>query len=110
MSRILNHEALTSHGHVEGRKLVLEILEAGLMAADPYHNTRRLVKRDGDTLTIGDPLFEVTGTPKMGDEVIDLRTVERIFLFGAGKGIQRVARALEDILGERVSGGCVGQQ
>ncbi len=107
MSRILNHEALTSHGHVEGRKLVLEILEAGLMAADPYHNTRRLVKRDGDTLTIGEDLFEVTGSPKMGDEVIDLRTVERIFLFGAGKGIQRVARALEDILGERVTGGCV---
>lgn len=107
MSRILNYDTLTAHGHVEGRKLVLEILEAGLIAADPYHNTRRLVQRDGDILTIGDPIFEVADHPTRGKEVIDLRKVDRIFLFGAGKGIQRVARALEDILGERVSGGCV---
>ncbi|MFN8443905.1 MAG: DUF4147 domain-containing protein [Caldilineaceae bacterium] len=107
MSRILNHEILTSHGNIEGRKLVLEILEAGLVAADPYHNTRRMLQRKGNQLIVGDPLFDVPGSPKQGNEVIDLTTVDRIFLFGAGKGIQRVAKALEDVLGDRITDGCV---
>lgn len=107
MSRILNHDVLTSHGNIEGRKLVLKILEAGLVAADPYHNTRRMLQRQGNRLVVGDPLFEVPGSPKQGNEVIDLNAIDRIFLFGAGKGIQRVAKALEDVLGDRITGGCV---
>ena len=39
--------------------------------------------------------------------MFDLSQIERIFVVGAGKGIQRVARAIEDVLGDRLSGGVV---
>ena len=45
--------------------------------------------------------------PARGDEVIDLTETGRIFVLGAGKGIQRAARAVEDLLGDRLTGGHV---
>jgi glycerate-2-kinase len=105
--RILNQDALRSHGNVAGRQALVEILEAGLRAADPYHNTRRLVRREGDKLIVGCPDFEPRGDPQTGDEIIDLNRVGRIFVFGAGKGVQRLARAIEDVLDDRLTGGQV---
>ena len=105
--RIQNMESLSCHGNIAGRKAVLEILEAGLEAVDPYHNTRKLIRRDGDRLIVGAEEFEPRGTPKSGDEVYDLSKIRNIYVFGAGKGIQRVAKAIEDILGDRITGGHV---
>ena len=105
MGRIQNAETLTSHGHIAGRKALVEILGAGLDACDPGRNVRRLVRLNGDILTIGSPDFEPTGDPRSGDEVIDLRHINRIFVVGAGKGVQHTALALEKILGERLTGG-----
>jgi glycerate-2-kinase len=107
MTRILNAETLTSHGNVRGRKALVEILEAGLRAADPYYSTRSMLHLDGDILTIGRKDFEPLGDPQSGDEVIDLSKVGRIYCFGAGKGIQRIARAIEEVLGDRLTGGQV---
>lgn len=107
MNRILNAESLTDHGHVAGRRTMVEILETGLRAADPYYATLAALKLEGDTLTVGGPLFEPAGTPLPGPEVIDLRTVNRIFVFGAGKGINRAAQAVEEVLGDRLTGGHV---
>jgi glycerate 2-kinase len=107
MSRIINGEILTNHGHVAGRRALLEILESGMRAADPYYATLGALKLDGETLTAGHPLYEPPGSPLPGPEVIDLRTIKRIFVFGAGKGINRAAQALEDLLGERLTGGHV---
>ena len=106
--RILNAATLTSHGNVAGRRAVVAILEAGLEAADPYHNTRSLLHLDRETLTVGNVACQPIGDPKFGqDEVIDLRAIDRIFVFGAGKGAQRVAKAIEDVLGDRVMGGAI---
>lgn len=105
MSRIINTDELTDHGHVEGRRAMLEILEAGMRAADPYYATLAALHLEGDTLTVGHPLYEPPGTPLPGPEAIDLRTVKRIFVFGAGKGINRAAQALEETLGDRLTGG-----
>lgn len=105
--RIQNREILLSTGNMQGRRALLEILETGLQASDPYNNTRRLVRVQGGKLVIGTKDFEPTGTPKSGDEVYDLSTLGRIFVFGAGKGIQRVAKAIEDVLGDRLTGGHV---
>ncbi|RLT38873.1 MAG: DUF4147 domain-containing protein [Chloroflexi bacterium] len=105
MGRIQNSDTLTSHGHVAGRKALVEILGAGLDACDPGNNVRRLVRLDGDILTVGSPDFEPAGDPRSGDEVIDLRRINRVFVVGAGKGVQHTAKALEDILGERLTGG-----
>lgn len=105
--RIQNVESLTCHGNTLGRTAMVAILEAGLEASDPYYNTRRLINLEGNTLIVGTKEFEPTGDPRSGDEVYDLSTVKNIYIFGAGKGCQRMARALEDTLGDRITGGHV---
>ena len=112
--RIQNMETLTSHGNIPGRKAMLEILEAGLEASDPYDSTRELIHIDGNRLIIGNKEFEPSGVPVSGDTIINLDEINNIYVFGAGKGIQRVAKAIEDVLGDRLTGGHVidkkGQQ
>jgi len=105
--RIKNTESLVSHGNVWGRKAMLEILETGLQATDPYNNTRKLIRLEGNKLIVGVKEFEPEGDPHSGKAVYDLSQVEHIYVFGAGKGIQRVAKAIEDTLGERITGGHV---
>ncbi|MGI6368619.1 MAG: glycerate kinase type-2 family protein [Anaerolineae bacterium] len=105
--RILNVESLTNHGHRQGRKAVVQILEAGLQAADPYNNIRRLVRREGNWLIAGGDDYVLPGDPRTEPERIDLNTVDRVLVFGIGKGIQRAVKGLEDVLGDRLSGGHV---
>jgi glycerate 2-kinase len=105
-SRILNAETLTSHGNAAGRRAVVEILEAGLQAADPYNGVLDMVRVEGSWLVVGHPDLAPVGDPQATrQEVFDLDRLGRIFVFGAGKGVQRVARALEDVLGDRLTGG-----
>lgn len=105
--RILNAANLTSHGNTSGRRALVEILEAGLQAADPYYNTRRLLRIEGNKLIVGHPAFEPEGTPNPGEEVFDLDETGKILVIGAAKGVQRVAKAIEDVLGDRLTGGHV---
>lgn len=105
--RILNPQTLCGHGNLHGRQAMLEILEAGLRAADPYANTLALVRREGHRLVVGHPDFEVGGAPVRGEAVFDLSGAGRVLVIGAGKGVQRVAKALEEVLGDRLSGGHV---
>jgi len=105
--RIQNIDDLASHGNVCARKAILEILEVGLEASDPYYNTKKLIRLQGDTLIVGGKEFEPSGSPITGEEVYELPQIGRIFVFGAGKGIQRVAKAIEDTLGDRLTGGHV---
>lgn len=107
VQRILNSDALTTHGNIAGRQAMVSILEAGLRAADPYNNTRELLQRVGNRLILDNPGFEPTDAPVSGPQIIDLDAVERVFVVGAGKGIQRVALAFEDALGDRLTGGVV---
>ena len=104
-SRIQNMEMLLSAGNLPGRKTMLQILEAGLRASDPYPNARKLIRLEKGKLIVGHRRFEPMGSPRSGDEIFDLSRVGRIYVFGAGKGIQNVAKAIEDVLGDRLSGG-----
>jgi glycerate-2-kinase len=85
--------------------MVADILEAGLTAVDPYPNTRRLVRVENEKLIIGGcPEMDLSG---YGDEVIDLSRTGEIYVVGAGKTVQRQAKALEDLLGDRLTAGAV---
>lgn len=107
MKRILNPENLISHGNIEGRKAVYEILEAGLTAGDPYNRTCQMLHLKDGILTVGHPAYEPLGTPHPGTISYDLnKHIDRIFVFAAGKGMLRVVRALEDVLGDTLTGGC----
>jgi glycerate-2-kinase len=106
--RILNMKDLVSHGNTAGRKIVGEILEAGMEAGDPYNAAIKLMQRKGNILTLNGPEYEPMGAPKSGPIEYNLdKDVDRIFLFGAGKGVLRIAKALEDVLGDYLTGGCV---
>jgi glycerate-2-kinase len=91
---------------------MVQILEAGLVAGDPYDNVCDLMHVDagsgsGPALVVGHPEFEPRDTPHPGPRVYDLDRIGRIYVVGAGKGIQYVARPLEEILGDRLTGGHV---
>ena len=102
---IQNREELTSHGDREGRAMALDILEAGLVAADPYTNICNLFRIEDDKLFIGGyPEKDISG---YGDEMIDLSEIENIYVIGAGKAVQRQAQALEDMLGDRLTAGAI---
>lgn len=102
---IKNRKELVSHGDRDGRSLAIDILEGGLAAADPYENTRKLIRIEGSRLLVGGhPEMDVSG---FGDEVIDLSEIENIYVIGAGKASQRQAQALEDILGDRLTAGAL---
>lgn len=69
-----------------------EIFLAGVRAADPAEAVRRALRLEGDTLFAG----------RLG---IRLEEVERVWIVGAGKAAAPMARAAEEILQDRLSGG-----
>ena len=106
---IENSETLTSHGNINGRKTVLDILEAGFQASDPYENTRKLIRVENGKLIIGHPDFEWRNPNQRmrGYEplVFDLSEVGNIYVVGGGKAAQRQAKAIEDVLGDLITEG-----
>lgn len=105
--RILNRQKLTSHGNVSIREDAMDIIDTGMAACDPYYNVLKLVRLQGDKLLIGNREFEAKNDPDSGDDTYSISEFEHIYVVGAGKGIQRIAKALEDILGEYLTGGHV---
>ncbi len=94
MNFIKNKETLLSHGNRKLRADVLDIIEHGLYRADPYVATKNLVYIDGDVLIAGRNQF-------------DLNLHKRIFVVGAGKATYPIAKALEEILGNRITDGVI---
>jgi glycerate 2-kinase len=88
-----NRASLLSHGAVELRTAVLDVVEAGLAACDPGEAVERLVALDGANLV-------VDGVPH------DLST-GRVLVIGAGKATLSIAAALARILGDRIDAGLV---
>ena len=80
--------------HKDIRGAALEIIRAGIAAVDPEGCVRRVLDLEGDLL-------------RAAGEGIPLRDIRRIIVVGFGKASARMARALEGILGERISQGLV---
>ena len=79
----------------EKTKRTLEaIFTAGLKAVDPEEAIRRHVQLTGDHL-------------KVGDKIYPLAAFERIIVTGFGKGTAPMAKALEEILGDRLTEGWI---
>ena len=78
----------------QARTRLLSILQAALDAVDPYAAVRRVLRRDGETLWVGDQRFDLTG-------------LMRVLVLGAGKAGAPMARAVEDALGDVLTGGLV---
>ena len=76
------------------RRQAEEIFQAALKAVDPVEAVLRYVKAADDTLQIGEQRFE-------------LKTYDRILVVGAGKAGAPMAKALEELLGDRISDGVI---
>ncbi|MCI5529873.1 MAG: DUF4147 domain-containing protein [Blautia sp.] len=105
--RIRNKEMLTNHGNIEGRRIVTELLDAGLDALDPYLRVREFVKLENNRIILDDRGYEMKGDPHAGPAIYDLKDYDRVFVIGAAKGIQRAALAMEEVLGDVLTAGHV---
>ncbi len=76
------------------REVALGIIDAAIAAVRPEECIRRSLRLEGDILHVG-------------DSRVDLRGIRRIYVVGFGKASAGMARAVEGILGERISGGLV---
>jgi glycerate-2-kinase len=80
-------------------------LSAGLDLADPYIGVSRLVSRQGSRLIFDGPDYELAGDPRRGRSEFNLNDYARVIVIGAAKGVQRGVLALEEILGDYLTGG-----
>ena len=74
------------------------IFRAGLTRVDPLAMMQRVLTLTGDILRV---------TTETECQVYDLSRYRRIFVLGMGKASARMARGLERLLGERITGGVV---
>ena len=72
----------------------VDIFQAGLQAVAPCAAVKRCCRLDGETLTVGETPY-------------DLGRFDRVFVCGAGKAGAAMAKAVEEILGERITSGIV---
>ncbi|MGQ9781396.1 MAG: glycerate kinase type-2 family protein [Nitrososphaeria archaeon] len=108
ISTISNLRNLMEHGNVPGRKIVLEILEEGLRASDPYESTKNLIKIAEGNLIVGRKDFSYytsDGRRMKGPLIFELSKVGNIYVVGGGKAAQRQAKAIEDVLGDLITEG-----
>lgn len=81
------------------RKDSRAIFEAGLKAVSPGEALRRHLRIENSVMV----LKRAAGQ----EERLDLDQFQRIFIIGGGKASASMARAVEELLGHRVSGGAV---
>lgn len=86
----------------EERARILQVLAAALEAVDPIRLLKRAVRVEGDRLIVGE---EKEGGGRA--RAYPLRSYRRVLVVGGGKASAAMARALEEILGDRISDGLV---
>ena len=57
--RIKNKDTLVSHGNEQGRKIVVELLDAGLDSLDPYYRVKAFLKLENGKIHINNIGFEM---------------------------------------------------
>lgn len=78
----------------QARRIAVQLLEAGLAAADPRHLVQRALKRRGRLL-------------RFGDAKLSLEQQAAIYVVGAGKATGRMAEATESILKDQIADGLI---
>ena len=76
--------------------MAADIIDAALREVDPYEATKKTVSYD-----------DKDGLLRVKDDVFDLNEVKNLYVVGAGKATYPIARALDEILGERIRDGLV---
>jgi hydroxypyruvate reductase len=74
--------------------ILLDIFKAALAAVDPLHAVRKALRIEKNRLHAGGGEYSLDG-------------FSRVLVVGAGKAAARMAMAIEELLGERISGGLI---
>ena len=85
---------LLDHGNQALRAVALDVLTAGLRAADPGRALIDAASRDGDVLRIGSTTYR-------------LSEYDQVLVVGAGKASLPIAECLSELLGDKLAGGIV---
>ncbi|MBZ5563356.1 MAG: DUF4147 domain-containing protein [Acidobacteriia bacterium] len=91
---IKNRAALEAVGDVPARKVALEVMDATLQTLDAQRIIRGMLRVEGNSLRIGQRRW-------------DLASKRRVIVVGAGKAANAMARAVEEVLGDRITEGLV---
>jgi glycerate-2-kinase len=91
---IKNTDELTSHGFKKGRKAALEICEYAIRSVNAIDSTKKL-------LNLKDRILEIDGLH------LDLAKLNNVYVIGGGKATYSVGKAIEEILGENLTGGII---
>ncbi|MDD5207209.1 MAG: glycerate kinase [Desulfobacterales bacterium] len=75
------------------------LFDAAVRRVDPYETVKRFVRCSGGKLVL-DP-------DGSGRTPLSLESFEHVYVIGGGKASAPMAKALEEILGERISGGLI---
>lgn len=86
---ILNMEELISGNRSYERKIVLDLLEEGFKASNPYESIKKIVK-----ICNGSMIVDV-------DYKLSLKDVEKIIVVGVGKASAKMALAIEEMLRDK---------
>lgn len=91
---IKNREELLSHGYRKGREVALDIIENAIKAVDAYDAVKKKVHIENCRLVIEDLNYT-------------LSNVGNIYVIGGGKATFSIARALDEIFGQRIKSGII---
>ena len=94
MKKIRNYSAITAHGDVPARKMVLDLMDRVLQEVDSYQRIRDVMHVEGNVLHVGVKSW-------------NLESKRNIYLLGAGKACNAMAQAVCDVLGERITKGII---
>ena len=74
--RIRNKDTLTSHGNISGRKIVAELLDAGLDSLDPYYRVKEFIKVENGKIIINANNYNWNALPTVAVEINGQRISE----------------------------------
>ena len=86
----VNESELLSHGDVEAKRVALELMRAAIEGSDPYAAVKRALRVEDNKLVVMGKIFPIEGD---------------IYVLAFGKAACSMAKAVEDILGDRVREG-----
>ena len=89
MKKIRNYSAITAHGDVPARKMVLDLMDRVLQEVDSYQRIRDVMHVEGNVLHVGVKSW-------------NLESKRNIYLLGAGKACNAMAQAVCDRYGVRL--------
>jgi len=81
------------------RSEAVELFNVGVKRVDPYEAIMGFVRLGGERL--------ILGQEDRSQTELDLRKYSRIFMVGGGKATAPMARAMEDLLGDRINTGII---